>query len=796
MFLLLSASMAVYLGEAQVVERAPRLRLTFNPPVIPADGRSYQNIVVSLVDHRNEPLLALSNITVHLTSSRLDVGVVQETVQIPALHSHAIATFKTTTTPGSTLITAEAMGVLPDTQELQTVIPTGFPVTLRVFSAPKLLQTGGSEATIFVQLQDVAGNPAPAGLPVQVTLSASPGIVSLHSTSLSIPEGSSLASTIMTTGFSTGTVTISASAIGFNSDSTVVRVVGPVGEKLVLHVTPPSLPPDTRGVLTVQLQSLDGQPVRAPHDIRVDITSDNSTVASPRSPLIIRAGETFGTTHITTGFTGRATLTATAQGYAASKAAISVLNPSANPDRLRLYLAPELLLPDNRTHTSLYVQVQDSRGNPALALADTTILVASSDNTIGTVTPTILIPRGASYAVGAFTTTYKAGSTTITVSAEGLKSDSLPITTFASLPTKLLISSALPILPADGNPYPSIYVQLLDQQGNPANAPMDLAVFLSTSRPDVGTPPPQVTIRAGRSYTIIPFLTTLAPGSTNITASILGFDASVATQQTVEPAPSRLAIYTLYPVLLALDTNLPGGVVVQLQDSAGRPARARVSVPVTLVSSNSTLLTPEGTLTIWAGSTFGASGLRTYLDGGSVRLTAAAQGYVSATTTLRVIPVTRNITLSLQPSPPRANQTATLTVTATLQGRPLTGAAVTWSLSFGEIVFQENVIGPTGRASATIFSPRTGPFEARARIHLPGVINRTLTLSSTFLPPPTPQPRGPTGPMEIVTSNPALILTISLIPVLAALAFILYRRSLRRRLEAAIEEAEGEEPIG
>jgi hypothetical protein len=50
--------------------------------------------------------------------------------------------------------------------------------------------------------------------------------------------------------------------------------------------------------------------------------------------------------------------------------------------------------------------------------------------------------------------------------------------------------------------------------------------------------------------------------------------------------------------------------------------------------------------------------------------------------------------------------------------------------------------------------------------------------------------------MEIVTSNPALILTISLIPVLAALAFILYRRSLRRRLEAAIEEAEGEEPIG
>ncbi len=67
---------------------------------------------------------------------------------------------------------------------------------------------------------------------------------------------------------------------------------------------------------------------------------------------------------------------------------------TSGPSKLIIYEGPTSILADNNTYNCIFVQLQDSSGQPARALQDTTISLSSSLTNIGTVDSSIIIPKG------------------------------------------------------------------------------------------------------------------------------------------------------------------------------------------------------------------------------------------------------------------------------------------------------------------------------------------------------------------------------------------------------------------
>ncbi len=146
--------------------------------------------------------------------------------------------------------------------------------------------------------------------------------------------------------------------------------------------------------------------------------------------------------------------------------------------------------------------------------------------------------------------------------------------TAAPAPTQLKIYMGPPSVPAENSEYDSIFfVQLADSQGNPARATSDTVISVSSSRTDIGTVEPTITIPAGATYASGKFHSTFTPGATTITATSSGYATVQATLNTIGPIPSTLAVYA-FPPTLPSDGNIYPAIVVQLQDAGGAPARA------------------------------------------------------------------------------------------------------------------------------------------------------------------------------------------------------------------------------
>jgi hypothetical protein len=197
---------------------------------------------------------------------------------------------------------------------------------------------------------------------------------------------------------------------------------------------------------------------------------------------------------------------------------------TSGPSKLNIYTGPTSVLADNNTYKCIFVQLQDSSGQPARALQDTTISLSSSLTNIGTVDSSIIIPKGATYASANFNTTFSPGTTTISASATGYATVQTSMTTIGPIPSALAVYGFPSILPADGNSYDAIMVQLQDSNGIPARAPKDgIQVDLFSSNTNVGTVNSSITIPEGQTYAIATFNTTTTNGQATITAVASGY---------------------------------------------------------------------------------------------------------------------------------------------------------------------------------------------------------------------------------------------------------------------------------
>ena len=111
-----------------------------------------------------------------------------------------------------------------------------------------------------------------------------------------------------------------------------------------------------------------------------------------------------------------------------------------------------------------------STGRPTVALADINVSLTSSQENVGEITASVVIPAGETYAIANFTTTHTAGMTTITATTTGLTTASTAVTTVIAVgyPTHLVITAVPNTVPASAASTGNLILELEDDVGLPA----------------------------------------------------------------------------------------------------------------------------------------------------------------------------------------------------------------------------------------------------------------------------------------------------------------------------------------
>ncbi|MEM2126909.1 MAG: carboxypeptidase-like regulatory domain-containing protein [Candidatus Bathyarchaeia archaeon] len=307
--------------------------------------------------------------------------------------------------------------------------------------------------------------------------------------------------------------------------------------------------------------------------------------------------------------------------------------------KIMVFVGPPKVPADNGVYESIFIQLQDSKGRPARAPEDVVIRLSSSSTHVGSVESTITIPKGGSHAVARFYSTYTPGATVITAAAPGYITGQATMTTTGPVPTKLAVYVAPPVIPADGGVYEAVVVQLQDDGGSPARAPLgDVWIILSSSNTTVGSCPSLAVIRAGETHARVPFYSSLTPGTTVITAMASGYSTGQASVKTEVPGddPRNLKVFIIPPKVPA-EGAAYDSIYVQLQDSKGRPAKAPADVRVDLSSSSASVGLVDSSLTIPMGRTSSSARFYSTFRAGSTVITAAASGYATGQASITTV---------------------------------------------------------------------------------------------------------------------------------------------------------------
>ncbi|MDW8045620.1 MAG: Ig-like domain-containing protein, partial [Nitrososphaerota archaeon] len=215
-----------------------RLVVYSAPPTIPADGKPYETLIIELQDHLGRPTKATSDIPVYLSSSRTDVGRVEEIVYIRSGETFTLTKFYSTVLADSTNITASASGYSPGWRVISTVDP--LPSRLRVYAYPKVIPADGKGHKIIrVELRDSLDiAPARAREDILITLSSSNLKVGSVDPTIVLRKGETFAEASFYAKDIEGETIITAHASGFTSNSTKIKTfLYPVSLKILVNGT-------------------------------------------------------------------------------------------------------------------------------------------------------------------------------------------------------------------------------------------------------------------------------------------------------------------------------------------------------------------------------------------------------------------------------------------------------------------------------------------------------------------------------------------------------------------------------
>lgn len=702
-----SASLGIFSAPvAHAQQYNLRLNLSIAPSVVPADSGTCA-IYVYLTDSSGAPAAAPSSLGISLYSSDQRIGSVQATATIPQDGYSVSVTFTSTSTPGTTTVTALAQGLQSGSLVVNTQTPVGFPSRLVVFALPPSLIPGGGETgQLVVQLQDAIGNPARAPLALSVQLSSSDTNVVYVPSSLVIPQGNTYATATYTPTTIPGTVIVSATASGYQSGATNVIVSGPSPTRLVMYVLATVLPTDGQSSVPVAiaLQDDSGFPALARSNVQVVLTSSNLAIASFASTTVsILQGTMYTMTTLSCGSVG-GTVQLTAQSQGLYKSVVSTTGVApilATNGNISLSLGPSVVLPDGASYSDIVVAQLGVLGNGTFipmkvsGTGSVQVYFSSSDSIYGSVTSEVTILSGGNYASANFTSTLYVGSTTLTAAANGYSEDQKTMASSAPPPASIVVGAATQVLRATGDSYPVLYVQLQDSEGNPAKAPQPIQVLLSVDNPAAGDVDTFVIIQKGASYAVATFHSTSSPGSVNITASATGFSPAWYVVQTVEPFPSVLAVYV--PPGQFFNDGGSYQVFVQLLDAQGRPAKPELPVQIFLTSDNPSVASVAESLTLGSGKSFASTALSLGQGTGDAVITAIAQGFTAGTATVDLVTAPATLSVSLASSSVTVGNSYAVSLSLYSGPAPVSGATITGSAVTGRFSSATGTTGNDGK---------------------------------------------------------------------------------------------------
>jgi hypothetical protein len=125
--------------------------------MVPADGGSYDALLVQLQNAAGVPARARRDISLFLTSVRPELGFTTREVTLPEGSTFVLAAFRTTAANGSTTVSVAATGYSRASVDLQTVT---FPLDLSLTSASNALLVGG-QVGLSVAVSSL-GHPVPS----------------------------------------------------------------------------------------------------------------------------------------------------------------------------------------------------------------------------------------------------------------------------------------------------------------------------------------------------------------------------------------------------------------------------------------------------------------------------------------------------------------------------------------------------------------------------------------------------------------------------------------------------------
>lgn len=779
-----------------------QLSLSVIPPKLPADGKTYSAVVVSLEDSGGRASVAFAAVTVYLSSSSQNVATVSNPIVIPQGHLYAIANLTTTVTPGTTAITASSAGLQTAIASVTTATPSGFPSSLKVFLAPNATISEPSyRGLVTVELLDQKGLPARAGNNTLVQLSSSDtNVANVSQNSLMIHTGDIMASGNFVTAYIPGQASVIAVASGLLSGSAAATVIGSSPLFLKVFAQPTKIGLKSIGRLTLGLTDKSGNPATTPADLVISVTSNNTAVAyaglvskpGKSFNVTIYAGSSFAVTnYTTTKIPGTANFTFSESGLNPAYALVSSVAAATTPNEFQVLVGPTRVLADQQGYSAAVVSllyckagVLIAKCSPANSTIPITVQLTSSDTQVGTVPSNVTIQPGKGFAAFTFTSTYLAERTIITAFANGFQTGQASILTVGPVPAQLRLAGLPGTLPADGNSYKALEVYLEDSSGGPAFASSNTQVQLLSSESDVVSLDSSVTILNGSYFAVANLTTTLLPGSANITAFAASLSPALIVVKTQVPAPSQVATYISPAKSLLTGVSLNPILVVQLQDSSGNPARARVDTLAIVTSSNSSVLKTPIPLIIKKGQDYASTTLDV-LSSGSATLTTESSGLATSSATMNVASLVPTLTLTPSYASIYSNSKATLQLTVVVEGMPVQGARVSWNSTTGSVSPNVTVTNSKG-VTSTIFDPPSPNSHGYANIWASISSPDFGTASALFGAAYTVQP---------VKTPPTLAQTILsymiyIIPVLAVVVAVALFITLRRRRQRAREELE------
>jgi hypothetical protein len=433
---------------------ATKLAIELAPPTMPAPVGYYSDFIVQLRDDSNFPVLAKQQLSIALFSSDTSVATVPNyVVTIEAGNSYATGKVYSNGKIGSAVISASAPGLASGAATVVTTehneASDSSPKVINVYALPTTIVPNNNEKTaIVVQVTDSAGNiySHKSYLYVPITLSNSNPSVGSFSDGGNMVGELHYAKTMFKSSFYSGESTISALSSGYSSGMAVVSTTGSSPFSLAAMQMPSVVLANgqSTGSLVVSLLDENGKPTAAQQDVMVSLSSSNPEIATVEPTQFIPAGKSYGQVELhTTTKAGKTVITAQASGLASSSIDFKTVGLTGDSSQYSLGLTAVPKLPaDGKTYNAVFVQLQNSNGNPVPAASDIHVVLSSSTNTV-TTAKEVTIKKGSSYAVGELTTTTSPAKSKVIASSTGFETVSADLETTVQ-PLTITPSSALP----------------------------------------------------------------------------------------------------------------------------------------------------------------------------------------------------------------------------------------------------------------------------------------------------------------------------------------------------------------